>query len=198
MSTGLRAYLADRGGPSALTAVLMVAAAVAGVAVALSSDESLVGWWVPVAILAPLFAVIFAARTLAGTDVTLESSTPRLVPALRAAHVAIAVVLCGLPLAAAGAATLGASPTAAMLRNVLGLLGLILLAATLIRVRAAWLPIFGYGLLTLAIAPRDTARGAAWWAWPAQPGDPNVSWAVAGVLLAAGTAAYVHRGPAGG
>ncbi|WP_125802671.1 hypothetical protein [Actinoplanes sp. ATCC 53533] len=176
--------------------MLIVAAAVAGVAAELSSHESLVGWWVAVAALGPLFAVIFAARSLAGTDVVLERSVPRLTGGRRIAHAGAVLTVCCVPLALAGAATLDAAATAAMVRNVLGLLGMMLLAATVAGVRAGWLPVFGYGLLALATAPRDTSRGAAWWAWTVQPGLPNVSWIVAGVLAVAGVAVYGRRGPA--
>ncbi|PZG01504.1 hypothetical protein C1I99_06740 [Micromonospora deserti] len=148
------------------------------------------------AVLAPLLAAILLTRTLAGTDVLLERSMPRLTQGRRMVHASMAMMLCCLPLTVAGAAVLEAAATLAMLRNALGLCGMVLLSATVIRVQAAWMPILGYGLLSMATAPRDTARGAAWWAWTVQPGRPNVSWVVAGFLVVAGVTAYVRRGPA--
>ncbi|NJP31941.1 hypothetical protein [Micromonospora thermarum] len=177
-------------------AVLAVAMAVVGAALELASHDSLVGWWVPVAVLAPLLAAILLTTTLAGTDVLLERSTPRLTRGRRMTHASMAMMLCCLPLAVAGAAVLDDAATLAMLRNALGFSGMTFLSATVIRVQAAWMPVLGYGLVSMATAPRDTAKGAAWWAWMVQPGQPNVSWVVAAVLVVAGVTAYVRRGPA--
>jgi hypothetical protein len=196
VSIGLRRFLTDRGVLAALTAVLLVALAVVGTADAMAAQKDLTGWWPPVVVLAALFAVIFVVRTVAGTDVTLEMSVPRLTPAWRAAHAVVALLVGCVPLAIAGAAKLPGVATWALLRDFGGLLGLILLVTTVMKVRSAWLPVLGYAMLTLATAPRDSARGAAWWAWLVQPGTPNASWAVTAVLLAAGAAVYVHRGPA--
>ncbi|MFG1610461.1 hypothetical protein [Actinoplanes sp. NPDC049265] len=192
--TGFRRYLTARGvWPAAAVLATVIAA---GAAVHRGGlDGPLTDWWVPVVTLVPLVVMVSVLPTLAGADPALESSTPRLRPRWRLTHAAIAAVLSAAVLAPAGVLALGAPNGSALVRNSLGVLGLALLAGTVLPIQAAWAPPMGYLLAVLAGAPHDPGGVAAWWAWPTQPGGTGVSWLVAGVLLAGGLIGYAGRGP---
>lgn len=156
-------------------------------------DGSLVR--LPVVALGSITVAVLLSVGLHGAEPELEASTPRLSAARRGAHALLAAAL-------GGAATAAAMPhvqefgAAAMVRDVVGLLGLVLLATAFAPPALSWVPAVGYGALAFLAAPRGASHGAAWWAWTLQGGGPDPSWLVAGALLVAGVAAYALRGPA--
>ncbi|GIF12834.1 hypothetical protein FHX34_102869 [Actinoplanes teichomyceticus] len=147
----------------------------------------------PVAAIGPLLSATFAARVLTGADVGLERATPRQRPGWRAAHAAGGLALVVLPTAMAGAAGLDPAATLAVVRNGVGLFGLMLLFSTVIGGPGVWMPACGYVAFVLTAAPHDDSAGAAWWAWPAQPGTTGMTWLVAAALLIIGSAVYLRR-----
>jgi hypothetical protein len=150
----------------------------------------------PVTTMAPLVVVLLLGMTLAGADVELDRSQPRLSNGLRAIH--------ALSAAAVGSSLLALSVTQqpqlfgalALARNTLGLLGVVLLASALLSPQLIWVPAFGYAAAVHVGAPYPAGSGAAWWAWVMQPGRLDPAWIVAIALLVAGTIVYTVRGPA--
>ncbi|MEU4562191.1 hypothetical protein AB0F72_27725 [Actinoplanes sp. NPDC023936] len=196
MSVGLRRHLEARGAAATLLAVSVAALAMAYSAGWFKDGDFAPGWWWPIVTAGPLLAVTFVARTLAGADVALERSTARQRPALRAAHVVAGLLVAVVPPALAGLAALGTDATVVVVRNSIGLLGLVLLASGVMRAGTSWMPALGYTVFVLASPPRQEHGAALWWGWPMQPGDIAVPWTIAVVLLVAGAAAYLRRGPA--
>jgi hypothetical protein len=149
----------------------------------------------PVAVAAPLIVCALLAVTLAGADVGLERSVPRLTARSRMVHAVVAVALCSSLLAVAVTAQPQVFGAQALIRNTVGLFGLVLLTSALLSVQLNWGPAFGYALIVYFRQPPDTASGVQWWAWAMQPGRPDASWIVALGLLATGLVAYGLRGP---
>lgn len=150
----------------------------------------------PVVVMGALVAAVLVSVTLSGADVDLERTVPRLTRGSRAVHALAAVALAAGILAAATTPHALDFAAAAMVRNTAGLVGLILVSVTLLPSALSWAPTFGYAVLTLLAGPRSADRGAAWWAWPLQPGPLDASWTVAALLLSAGAILYAVRGPA--
>lgn len=157
------------------------------------ADGSLVR--LPVVALGSVVVAVLLSVGLHGAEPELEASTPRLSAARRGAHALLAAVL-GCAATAAAMPHVQEFGAAAMVRDVVGLLGLVLLATVLAPPALSWAPALGYGTLVFLAGPRGTAHGAPWWAWTLQAGGPDPSWLVAGALLGAGVVAYAVRGPA--
>lgn len=150
---------------------------------------------VPVTAAAPLLAATLVSRALDSPDVDLDRTSPLPWPTVRAGHVlawtAICVVLLGVTVTASPL-TFGSS---ALVRNVLGYVGLTCLAAVALGARLAWLPGLVLGFTLYLAAPRTPSSFDRWWAWPMQDGGWDGSWVVAGGLFLAGLALYAHHGP---
>lgn len=146
-------------------------------------------------VLLPVVLAVLACSTLYGADLDLDRTAARLDVRWRAVHGLLAGTLTGAVLAVGlltSPATYGA---AAAVRNTAGLVGMVLLAVTLLPPVLAWVPALGYGVMSYLVGPRSPGRGAPWWAWVNQPGGLDASWVVAAGLLAAGVLAYACRGP---
>ena len=148
----------------------------------------------PVTAVAPLVVTVLLSLTLAGADVELDRSQPRLTWRLRAGHTLAALAVAGSALAVTTLEEPQVYGAGAMVRNAVGLFGLILLSTGLWSPRANWVPAFAYTVAVSAVAP-DPSSGAAWWAWLIQPGRLDPSWIAAVALLTAGLIVYVRRGP---
>lgn len=150
---------------------------------------------VPAVVLGPLLAVVVTSRTLAGADLDLDRTSPRLSANYRLIH---ALLSCGIP-AVAVALVLLPDPAvfgaAAAARNTLGLMGLVLVSACLGPPALAWAPATVLTLTTYLAGGRARGAGASWWAWLMQNGDPDPSWVVAGFALIVGVTLYALRGP---
>lgn len=149
----------------------------------------------PVAVLAPLIAAVMVSTTLAGSDIELDRTASRLTSPRRAAHALVAAVTVAAVLGVAATNALATFGSYALIRNSLGLIGLVLLAASLMPAVLAWAPALTYSVTVYLAAPRAPHAGSPWWAWPMQSGGPDASWVVALALLVAGLTAYSIQGP---
>jgi hypothetical protein len=149
----------------------------------------------PVAVAIPLIVAVLLAMTLAGADVGLERSVPRLTAQFRTVHAVATVAVCGSLLALAVTYQPEVFGALALVRNTLGLFGLVLLTTGLLTVQLNWAPAFGYALVVYFSQPTPTAAGVEWWGWAMQPGRLDASWIVAIGLLTTGVLAYALRGP---
>lgn len=195
MTAGVLLHARARGLHTAGTALLVLAAVGAAAERPLSSAT--VG--MPAVVLQALTAVAAVALIgtgLTGADPDLEASAPRARPRLRLLHLTVALA------AVAGALVLGqlAFGTApdgpgATLRNVVGLGGLLALAATAVGTRLAWTAPVVWVLALSVIGPRENGwRLVA--SMPLLPADAAAAAITAAVLVVAGAAAYSTRGAA--
>lgn len=192
---GLRWYGIDRGVGSASAAVLSVSLAVMAIAAIPNLRPFLQEWWIEIASIAPLLAVVFTMRTLSGDDVPLEQSVPRLRPRWRMTHAVIAVALCAASVMVVASPALKDHEFSALVRNVCGLSGLVLLSTPLFSAPSAWVPTAGYVLFTLLAVSRGSGVLSEVLGWHLQPSARNSSWLAAIALLVVGIAVYVRRGP---
>jgi len=151
---------------------------------------------VPVVAFAPLLAAILVSLTLAGADIDLTRTASRLTTRHRALHGALAATAVAALLALVASDTPQTFGSYALIRNGLGLTGMVLLAATIVPAALAWAPALIYTFVIYLAAPSGEGRGAQWWAWVVQPGGLDPSWVVALILLATGLALYTGHGSA--
>jgi hypothetical protein len=149
---------------------------------------------VPMVALAPLLAALLLGPTLASADEDLEHSTPLPWRAWRAGHLLVAAVVTAMALSLTGLRDTHTFGAHALVRNVLGCVGLVAGGAVLLGARLAWLPAFVYVCAVYAAAPRQTGTAVAAWAWPIQPSSAAASWLAAATIFAVGSAGYVHGG----
>lgn len=154
----------------------------------------------PVAVLAPLLAAMLVSMTLAGPDVDLERSTARIHPWWRALHACGAAVVPSALLAATAIDQPQMWGSYALVRNSAGMVGAVLLTATVLPATLTWAPTFTYVIVIYLAAPHTATPGSTWWAWPMPPGALDPSWVCASILLTAGTIGYGMLGapPVGG
>ncbi|WP_431781516.1 hypothetical protein [Streptomyces chumphonensis] len=80
------------------------------------------------------------------------------------------------------------------LRNLLGFTGLSALSAALLGPRLAWLFPVAHTVPTFLIgSPGERGADARWWEWPRAAAENGTAWAVAVLLLVAGTGAFLRR-----
>jgi hypothetical protein len=149
----------------------------------------------PVTVAVPLIVAVLLAVTLVGADVGLDRSVPRLTSRLRVVHAFVAVAVPSALIAVAITDQPQVFGAQALVRNTLGLFGLVLLTSGLLSVQLNWAPAFIYALVVYFSQPTATAAGVEWWGWAMQPGQLDASWIVAIALLATGLGAYGLRGP---
>jgi hypothetical protein len=148
----------------------------------------------PVAVLAPLMAVVLATDGFAHIDDDLESSTAVRWRLIRLTHLAVAVLLIGLAMALIGLWEPRTYGALEMTRNTAGYMGMVAASSVMMGARLAWAPTLAYGITVLATVPRPVEESAVWWTWPAQPWSVTTAVWVAAVSLACGGAAYVLWG----
>lgn len=142
-----------------------------------------------------MLAVAALLPTLSGADDALDRTAAVNWPARRAGHLllAAAVIAALLLLTTATAARFG--PSALVLRNTAGLLGLAALGAALLGTGRAWLAPLTWSLVTvmpfLEPSPKLAMQIAG---WPIQPAGTTAATVSAGILAAAGLLAYTLRG----
>lgn len=151
----------------------------------------------PVAIAAPLVAAIALSATLSGADSDLECSTARLSIRWRSLHAIAAALIPGTLLAIAATDQPEIWGSYALVRNTIGMVGIILITASVLPPKLSWAPTLAYVLVVYLAAPRTATYGSSWWAWPMQPGAPDASWIAAGLLFTAGILVYGHLGSTG-
>ncbi|TGN72606.1 hypothetical protein E5083_29155 [Streptomyces bauhiniae] len=193
MNPGLPLYARSRALPQTLAAL----AATTGFAVwaAGALDAYLdPGRRVPVVALAPLLAAAAIGASLRSDSDELDRTAVRPWWPRRLAHLLALTALASavLPVAVAGHAETFGPP--AMIRNVLGCVGIVALAAVALGARLSWLPAFGYVSAAYLASSGPRGRAATVWAWPVQPGTQPGAWAAALAAFALGTALYAVRG----
>ncbi|MEJ5913134.1 hypothetical protein [Pseudokineococcus sp. 1T1Z-3] len=195
---GLWLYLRARHVGWVAMALLLLTAASWWATGWLSTRTYFGGAWArpPVVGLSPLLAAVLVSATLVGADTDLDRTAPRITAQWRAVHATTAALIPTVLLALVATDTPQTFGSYALMRNSLGLTGIVLLTATIIPTVLAWAPALTYVLVAYLAAPRTPTAAAQWWAWPIQPGGPDPSWIVATSLLAAGLAAYTRYGPA--
>lgn len=149
---------------------------------------------VPVVAFASLLAAVLISLTLAGADVDLTRTASRLTARHRAVHGAVAAAAVCALLALVATDTPQTFGSYALIRNSLGLIGMVLLAAAILPAALTWAPALVYTLVIYLAAPSGQGHGAQWWAWIVQPGGPDPSWVVSIALLATGVVLYARGG----
>ncbi|MEU0810949.1 hypothetical protein [Streptomyces sp. NPDC005970] len=82
----------------------------------------------------------------------------------------------------------------AMVRNLLGAVGVTALAATFIGARLSWLPMLVHTSAVYLGAQTGPEDPGPVWAWSVQPGPQPAAWWTTAALFAAGTCLYALRG----
>lgn len=185
-------------GPVAV-AIGLTALLVWGAGIWLSTRPSFSGAFArpPVAVGGPLLVAVLVSRTLAGDDVDLERTTPRLTTGFRAVQALVVLALPALVLASTLLDHPGTFGAAAVVRNTVGLVGLTLLAAAAGPARLAWVPATILTFATYVAGGHAEGAGAAWWAWLVRPGGWDASWVAAAAFCGTGWACFALRGPRG-
>ncbi|MFD4727415.1 hypothetical protein ACFWNW_20250 [Streptomyces seoulensis] len=193
MNPGLPLYARSR----ALPLTLATLAAATGFAVwAAGAPHARLdpGRRVPLTALAPLLAAAAIGASLRSDSDELDRTAVRPWWSRRLAHLLALTALASAlltPVVAGGGRTFGAS---AMIRDVLGCVGIVALAAVVLGARLSWLPAFGYVSAVYLASSGAQGRAATVWAWPVQPGPQPGAWAAALAAFALGAALYAVRG----
>jgi hypothetical protein len=121
----------------------------------------------------------------------LEATKTRAVAAAQRRYLSGMVAACFAGFLIPAAVALDASTLAALLRSLLGWLGLSLVAGRVLGWSMAWpLPLLAAAVLIYWGADPDAASGHAWWDFTARPYSDVPAGSLAAVLLCAGTFAY--------
>ncbi|MDX2679512.1 hypothetical protein PV333_24735 [Streptomyces sp. NY05-11A] len=148
----------------------------------------------PVVTLAPLLAAALIGGSLYAPSEELDRTAVRPWWPRRLAHLLTLTALAGalLPLTLPGDG-LALAP-AAVLRNLLGCVGVTATAAVLVGSRLSWLPASCYVGVVYLTSSGVRGQAVTVWAWPVQPGRETGAWLAAGAAFALGTALYAVRG----
>jgi len=152
------------------------------------------GWASPVVALLPSLAAVTIGAGLHAPSDELDRTAVRAWWSRRLVHLLALTAVAGvlLPLTVRGDG-LGFAP-AAVIRNLLGCVGLTAAGAALWGARLSWLPAFCHAGTALLAADAAHGRVVGVWAWPVQPGQSPAAWWAAGTAFVLGTALYAVRG----
>lgn len=190
----LALYMRSRGFPVAVlvvAAVSLLAARTAAYLVGLPQFDGMAR--LPAAVAAALGAAVILATTLHSPTPELEATCPSPWRAWQGAH-ALVLLVTGVALLAPAlpATTYGMG---VLLRDLVGLLGLALLAALVVGPRLAWtLPCAYSATVYLSAGAGDTGLRSVW-AFQQQPAGSTAAWLTAVILGAAGLLAWTALGP---
>ncbi|WP_166356197.1 hypothetical protein [Phytoactinopolyspora limicola] len=145
---------------------------------------------IPVVMGAPLLAAIVVSFGLSGRDEWLERSTAFPWRRVRAVHATVMAVVAGAILALTGLRAAQTYGSFELVRNTVGFLGLVLVAAAVVGVGLAWLPVSAYAAVIYLAAPRDLGGHTVWWTWPLQPWSTSTAAWMAAMLVVVGVVAY--------
>ncbi|MFH8370645.1 hypothetical protein [Streptomyces sp. NPDC018031] len=148
---------------------------------------------IPAQAMAPVFAACALGTSLYQHSPALDGTAARPWPARRLGHLAALTLIAGLSLALVAPASAEGFGTAALLRNLIGAVGVALASAAVVGARLSWAPTFVY-LSTLYVSGGTPGRAAALWSWAAQPAAQTLAWIPALSSFAVGTSLYVVRG----
>jgi hypothetical protein len=152
---------------------------------------------VPVVAVAPLAAALLLGTTLAGADEQMERGLPVRWRRWRFAHLTASTVMIAAALSLIGLRSPETYGAYALIRNAIGLVGMVAGAAVGVGPRLFWLLPFGYVCAIYAAHPARDGGPAQIWAWPVQPSWQPASWWTAIVVALIGGAAYTLRGAGG-
>ncbi|GAA1028925.1 MULTISPECIES: hypothetical protein [Amycolatopsis] len=138
-------------------------------------------------------AVAVAGVGLSGQDLDLDRTASFRWPPRRLVHLLLIGAVAGGVMLAAQGFVEHPMESGWILRNAAGLLGLTGLAATLFGGQFGWtLPLVW--AMTAVFVPRTAGQAHDIVAWPMAAADSTAAWWTAGLLFAAGTAAYTVAG----
>lgn len=194
--TGIGLYARSRALPLAL-ALLAGACAFAGWAAhrADAADPD-PGWSASVVALTPLLAATLIGASLHAPSDELDRTAVRPWWPRRLVHLlALSALPCTLlPLAVLRDGLGPAAAAAAVIRDLLGCVGVAAIAAVVVGARLSWLPAFCCVGAVLLASGRMRGRTVTVGVWPAQPGQEAGAWLAAGAVFVLGTALYAARG----
>ena len=150
-------------------------------------------------LLAVAAGTAIAGPGLAGADVDLDRTAAIAWPSWRTIHI---VVMVAFVIGLVGATALTPEPLSSatrIIRDAIGLGGLVALGAATLGADRAWIPPIAWSLLGWSLHAWLPASGATYRSvltWVAQPPSTTAATVAAVVLGIAGTAIYAVRGPA--
>lgn len=148
----------------------------------------------PVAVLAPLLLVAVLSSTLAGADEQLERSTAAPWRRWRGVHGLATIAVSAVALVPAGWQRPGEFGVWALVRECVGVGGLVLLACAVLGVRLAALPVLTWLVTVWLLGLPPQWRSSRVWAWPLWPSWFASTWVVAGACCVVGLAVFAWRG----
>jgi hypothetical protein len=150
----------------------------------------------PMVVLLVLLLAASSAATLGGHDDSLERTSARRWPPLRAAHLlaAFAAVSALVLVTLVTGARFG--PAALVVRDAAGLIGLTALGAAVLGPARSWFLPLGWTLPAVMFPFGGTAVAGQALTWQSQPHDNRAAAVTAVVVAVTGLLAYALRGPA--
>jgi hypothetical protein len=148
----------------------------------------------PIAVLALSVGMSAIAPGLAGADLDLDRTAAIRWPPRRAAHVLAGAVLVTAALAATALTGDPMAPFQLILRDALGLAGLVALGAATLGAGRAWLLPVTWSLVTMVAGARNGSWPRELLTWAAQPEGTTSATVTAVVLGGAGILAYAAAG----
>lgn len=189
----MRLYLRSRRVPAAFVMTVTAVAGLAGLGRATEHPPNL-------GLLAVLAGAAVTGPGLAGDDIDLDRTAARRWPLWRSLHITVA---CAVVIALVAATALTGEPIAPfgrVVRDSVGSIGLVALAAATLGAQHAWVPPVTWSLLSLTVLPRLWPPGEPTISqrvvtWMVQPPGTAAATAVALILGVVGTLAYAGWGP---
>ncbi|MDX3803876.1 hypothetical protein PV723_35100 [Streptomyces sp. AK04-3B] len=152
------------------------------------------GWASPVVALLPSLAAVAIGASLHAPSDELDRTAVRAWWSRRLVHLLALTVVAGvLLLITVRGDGLGFGP-AAVIRNLLGGVGLTAAGAALLGARLSWLPASCHVGVAFLAADSAHGRAVAAWAWPTPPGQSAAAWWAAGTAFVLGAGLYAVRG----
>lgn len=145
-------------------------------------------------VMAPLVAAVLISSTFSGADDGLELSTRSRWAALRAGPLTILTLLASALLALTGGWVPQGFGAQALVRGVVGEVGLVALTAVIIGARASWVPALVLAIVALTRGPTAPATSAAVLTWQVQPSDGRAAGVAVLVLGVTGLAVQARCG----
>ncbi len=192
MVSGLRLFARCRGTTAAMAAFVVLAALGRVLDDAVLRPDEASTFSVPWTVVVPMLTGSVVGLTAGSPLRWLEAGADRRLPALRAGHLAILVLLGSAAALIGSWGITGPLSSSGALRNLLGFAGLACLCAWLVGAALAWALPVAFGLVSI-VAGTDVGVPRAW-AWPIQPDSHAGSWALALCALAVGSTLLVARG----
>lgn len=145
-------------------------------------------------VMASLVAAVLISTALAGEDDELELSTRACWARLRSGLLLALTLLASTLLALTGCWAPEQFGAHALVRGVVGEVGLVALSAAVIGARASWVPALGAAIVALARGPVDSGTVTAMLTWQVQPTDVRAAGTTALALGVAGLVIHARLG----